>query len=51
LRREGDRWITEIVRGPQGVLSLSSIAPTVSMSDLYEGIDLPEPTAAISPTR
>ena len=51
LRREGDRWITEIVRGPQAVLSLSSIAPTVSMSDLYEGIDLPEPTAAISPTR
>jgi Uma2 family endonuclease len=25
LRREGDRWITEIVRGPQATLSLASI--------------------------
>ncbi|MFL5270227.1 MAG: Uma2 family endonuclease [Stellaceae bacterium] len=50
LRRDGDRWITEIVRGPQAVLSLSAIALTATMSDLYEGIDLPEP-AAISRTR
>ena len=39
LRREGDRWITEIVRGPQATLSLASIGLTVTMSDLYEGID------------
>jgi len=51
LRRDGDRWITEIVRGPQSVLSLSAIALTATMSDLYEGIDLPEPAAAISRTR
>ena len=51
LRRDGDRWITEIVRGPQAVLSLSAIALTATMSDLYEGIDLPEPAAAISRTR
>jgi Uma2 family endonuclease len=50
LRRDGNRWITEIVRGPQAVLSLSAIALTATMSDLYEGIDLPEP-AAISRTR
>jgi len=51
LRRDGDRWITEIVRGPQATLSLASIGMTATMSDLYEGIDLPDPAAAISPTR
>jgi len=48
LRREGDRWITEIVRGPQATLSLASIGLTATMSDLYEGIDLPDPAAATS---
>ena len=47
LRREGDRWITEIVRGPQATLSLASIGLTATMSDLYEGIDLADPAAAI----
>jgi hypothetical protein len=47
LRREGDRWITEIVRGLQATLSLASIGLTATMSDLYEGIDLPDPIAAI----
>jgi Uma2 family endonuclease len=46
LRREGERWITEIVRGPQATLSLASIGLTAAMSDLYEGIDLPDPTSA-----
>jgi Uma2 family endonuclease len=45
LRREGDRWITEIVRGPQATLSLASIGLTANMSDLYEGIDLPDSAA------
>src|SRR6266851_6475790 len=45
LRREGDRWITEIVRGSQAMLSLASIGLTANMSDLYEGIDLPDATA------
>ena len=40
LRREGDRWITEIVRGPQATLSLASIRLTAALSELYEGIDL-----------
>jgi Uma2 family endonuclease len=43
LRREGDRWITEIVGGPQAILSLASIGLTAAMSELYEGIDLPDP--------
>jgi Uma2 family endonuclease len=51
LRREGDRWITEIVRGPQATLSLASIGLTAAMSDLYEGIDLPDPAAATQSTR
>ena len=37
LRREGDRWITEIVRRPQATLSLASIGLTAAMSELYEG--------------
>ena len=46
LRREGDRWITEIVRGPQARLSLASIGLTATMADLYTGIDLPDSAAA-----
>ena len=46
LRREGDRWISEIVRGPQATLSLTSLGLTATMSDLYEGIDLPDPATA-----
>jgi len=46
LRREGERWITEIVRRPQATLSLASIGMTTIMSDLYEGIDLPDAAAA-----
>jgi Uma2 family endonuclease len=47
LRREGDRWITEIVRGPQAQLSLATIGLSAPMSDLYEEIDLPESSAAM----
>ena len=47
LQREGDRWISEIVRGPQATLSLASIGLTATMADLYEGIDLPDPAAAV----
>ena len=46
LRREGDRWITEIVRGAQATLSLASIGLIAAMSELYEGIDLPDQAAA-----
>jgi Uma2 family endonuclease len=46
LRREGDRWITEIVRSPQATLSLASIGLTAALSELYEGIDLPDQDAA-----
>ena len=42
MRREGERWITELVQGRNAVLSLASIGLTVAMSDLYDGIELPE---------
>jgi hypothetical protein len=51
LRREGDRWITEIVRGPSATLSLASIGLTAAISDLYEGIDVPDRSVATSATR
>jgi hypothetical protein len=50
LRREGDRGITEIVRSHQATLSLDSIGLTATMSELYEGIDLPDPAAATRST-
>jgi Uma2 family endonuclease len=43
LRRENDRWITEIVQGPAGTLSLSSVPLSLSMAELYDGVPLPEP--------
>ena len=47
LRREGDRWITEIVQGPAAMLSLNSVPLGIRMADLYEGIPLSEqPRAA-----
>ncbi|HEV8680860.1 MAG TPA: Uma2 family endonuclease [Stellaceae bacterium] len=51
LRREGDRWITEIVQGPGAMLSLSSVPLSLPMAELYEGIPLPEPRAAAGPPR
>jgi Uma2 family endonuclease len=41
--REGDRWITEIVRGGDATLALNSVPLTIPMLELYEGIPLPEP--------
>jgi Uma2 family endonuclease len=40
LRREGNRWITELVRGREAVLRLSSVDLQIAMADLYEGIDV-----------
>jgi Uma2 family endonuclease len=43
LRRDGDRWITEIVQGTAATLTLDSVPLAISMTALYEGIPLPEP--------
>jgi Uma2 family endonuclease len=44
-RRDGDRWINEIIRGLEATLALNSVPLTISMSELYQGIPLPEPRA------
>jgi Uma2 family endonuclease len=49
LRRAGDRWITEIVQGRTAALALASIDLEVSMSELYQGIDIPDTIAAPYP--
>jgi Uma2 family endonuclease len=40
LKREGDRWVTEVVQGPDATLALASIGLTVPMSELDEGIEI-----------
>jgi Uma2 family endonuclease len=40
LRRDGERWITEPMQGPQATLRLSSVKLSVPMAELYEGIDI-----------
>ena len=42
-RRAGTQWVTEILRGPDAVLSLTSAGMEVRFSELYDGIDLPKP--------
>lgn len=42
LRREAERWITEIVQGRLARLSLTSIGLEVEMADLYDGADVPD---------
>src|SRR5215208_4672490 len=39
-RRAGVQWITEILRGPDAVLSLTSAGIEVRLGELYEGIEL-----------
>ena len=42
LRRDGERWITEIVQGAAAVLSLASVGLAVRMADLYQGTGVAE---------
>jgi Uma2 family endonuclease len=44
-RREGDRWITEMMHGFDATLALNSVPLTILLSELYEGIPLLEPPA------
>lgn len=46
LRREGGRWITELVRGRDAILRLSSVDLQIAMAELYVGIDLDSENAA-----
>lgn len=40
-RRAGTQWITEILRG-EAILALQSVPTEIRLSDLYDGIALPE---------
>ncbi|HEV2099585.1 MAG TPA: hypothetical protein VGR45_11755 [Stellaceae bacterium] len=42
-RRQGVRWITEIVRGADRTLLLNCIGLKVQMAELYEGIEMAQP--------
>jgi Uma2 family endonuclease len=42
-RRAGTQWITEILRGPDAVLSLTSAGVEIRLGELYEGTGLTEP--------
>jgi Uma2 family endonuclease len=46
LRREGDRWITELVQGRDATLRLSSVDVRIAMAELYEGLDIDAENAA-----
>jgi len=46
LRCEGDRWITELVRGLDAILRLSPVDVQIAIADLYEGIDIDAENAA-----
>jgi Uma2 family endonuclease len=39
-RRVGDQWLTEILRGDDAVISLTSVPVDISLADLYDGIAL-----------
>ena len=44
-RRDGERWIIELVRGAEHSLSLNSVGFRMPMAELYEGIALAEAEA------
>jgi Uma2 family endonuclease len=46
LRRDGDRWITELVQGRDAILRLASVDLQIAMAELYEGIDIDADAAA-----
>ena len=46
VRREGDRWITELVQGRDATLRLSSVDLRIAMEELYEGLDIDAENAA-----
>ena len=39
-RRAGEQWLTEIIRGSDGALRLTSVGIEIPMAELYEGIAL-----------
>src|SRR5215472_15076607 len=46
LRREGGPWYSELVRGRDAILRISSVGLQIAMAELYEGIDIDADRAA-----
>jgi Uma2 family endonuclease len=46
LRRDGPRWLTELVQGPEAILRLDSVGLEIGMAELYRGIDIGDDAAA-----
>ena len=46
LRRERDRWFTELLQGPDALLRLASVDLSIPMLELYDGIDLEDADTA-----
>lgn len=40
---DGDRWIVETIRGPEGSITLASIGVTIPMAEIYEDVELTLP--------
>ena len=40
LRRDGARWIADLVRGADGALFLATVGLRIGLAELYEGIEL-----------
>lgn len=38
-RLEGDRWLTDLLRGTDAVLRLESVGVDLPLAELYRGID------------
>jgi Uma2 family endonuclease len=41
-RRSGAQWITEILRGADAILTLTSVPIEIRLGDLYEGFVVPD---------
>lgn len=48
-RADGDRWIVETIRGPDGVITLDSIGITIPMAEIYEDVDVNPPAQGARP--
>jgi Uma2 family endonuclease len=48
-RLDAERWLTEIIRGREGVLRLASIGLEIGLGSLYELVELEEPQRAYLP--
>jgi hypothetical protein len=48
-RLDSERWLTEIIRGRDGVLRLASIRAEIALGSLYEFVELEEPERSYLP--